>query len=812
LRRPSSADEPGPPERRRSRLPGWLLVVPLPLSTALLAAVHPTPRAISGLVAAGIGLAAWRLGRAERLAPAARWGIGLAVVAWGIGLLSLLPVGPSLRVALQGGIGGAIEGALTQAGGGRRALAVDLPAALPALAWGAAMLTLAAGTAAAVHTRRRRLRLAWAVIATATATAALGFGQRAAGFETILGFTDVPAVRREAFFATFVNPNHAGTLLAAGAALAGSMLGRRRPTPRALGAAGVLLCLAGVAATGSRGAILSAAVGLVLVLALAAPPRVAMGAAGLGLTGLVAAGVAGGRDLLARLSALIDGPGRHADLWSGRLEFWADAVDLIAAAPALGVGPGGYDLASRFAKTSPRFIVPRHAHQEPLQALVEWGVPGGLLWVLVAVLPIGLGVAAALRHDRGRRRTLLAGWVGAGGALLIACLFDFPLRIGALSVLAALTWGALLGVARAPESRPVRRLGLGVFTVGVAGLACALMPLREGLAPGWIGAPGAAELATADEARRQARDLHLLEMDDPGPWRDLARAALASRIRARPLDAQPLLRLAQLELDRGAPAEALPILEAAVGVQPTLPWPWLGMARAAGEAGDAARARSAWRTGLALNLPDNDDAGPWVRRALDAGHGTQHWSQVIPDRPDRLRQAAVLLARQGEREGAEALFSRGVALDARVGVAWARWLVVWGDPDAALQLLEAVDDRGCPTLRVRGEALVAAARPADAVPWLVDARARCEPDPRLDRSLAMAQAAAGEAAGLAPLAAWLEEHPADHGARRALLRLLRTHARWDEIAPHLEALIQADVATQTEAADLPRARLGLPLR
>lgn len=812
MRRPSSADATAPSRRRRSRLPGWLLVAPLPLATALLAAVHPTPRAICGMVAAGIGLAAWRLGRPGSLTRGARAALGLALAAWAGGFLSLVPAGPGARIALQGAVGEAVEAALAHAGTGPRPLAVDLPAAPEAIAWAAAMIALAAGCAAVVTTRRRRLRMAWLVAGTAAATAALGFGQRALGVETIFGLTGVPAVHRQPFFATFVNPNHAGTLLAAGATLAAGMLGRPRPLPRAIGGVTAAVCLAGVVATGSRGALLGALIGLVLLLLLAAPPRAAWAAAGLGLTGLTAATLAGGRDLAGRLSVLIDGPGGHGDLWSGRTEIWADALGLVAQAPLVGVGPGGFDLASRFAKTSPRFILARHAHNEPLQAIVEWGVPAGGLWIAAAVLPLVLALVTLSRQQRGRRRTLLAAWIGTAAALLTACLVDFPLRIGALSILAAITWGVLLGIDPRPRPAPARGLGVTVAGAGVFGLACALLPLRDGLAPAWIASPGAAQLAAADEARRQARDLHLLEMGDPTPWRAEARAALRARLRARPLDAQPLLRLAQIEIDAGDPAAAVPLLDVATRIQPTLPWPWLGLARAAGAAGDAARARTAWRTGLALNLPDNDDAGPWVRRALDAGQGADHWLAVIPERPDRLRQAAVMLARQGERGAAGALFARGTALDPRVGVAWARWLILWGEPDTALGLLAAVDDRGCPTLRVHGGALVAAGRPGEAVPWLLDARARCPADPRLDRDLGIARAAAGDAAGRADLMAWLAAAPDDHVARRALLGLLRDQSRWGEIAEHLEALDAAGVATADEAADLPRARLGLPLR
>lgn len=809
MRPPSSADGTDRETRRRPSLPGRLLLVPLPLATVLLAAVHPTPRAVVGLASAGIGLAAWWQGRPDHLDSGARLALRIALVAWAMGLLSFLPVGDELCLLLQGPIGAAVRTALDVAGGGNRPLAVDLPAAIEAMTWSGAMLALAAGTAACMDSRRRRLRLAWTIVATGAAVVVLGFAQDVLAVDSILGFTGVPAVRREPFFATFVNPNHASTLLAASAVLGASMLGRPRPFARVLGAAAAALCVAGVAATGSRGGALSALVGIGLLVTLAAPVRVAVGTFGMGLVGAIAAVLAGGRSLADRLSAMADGPGTNGDPWSGRLEFWADAVDLVMAAPLLGVGPGGYDFASRFAKTSPRFIVPRHAHQEPLQALVEWGVPGGCLWIIAALLPVGVAISRIRKQRHGRRRTLLAAWVGAAGAILVGCLVDFPLRIGTLSILAACIWGVLLPSddAGAPPRSTVR--GTGVLAAGVAGMLCAVMPLRDAWMPAAHWSPGSVQFATADEARRQARDLHLLDIDDPEPWRATARAALADRLRARPLDAQPLLRLAQLELDAGTPDAAVPILEAAVRVQPRLPWAWFGLAKAAGA---SEKGRSAWRRGLALNVPDNDAAADWIVQAIDAGTEGTHWHDVIPDRPDRLRDAAVLLARRGERTTAEEMFARGVALDPDVGVAAARWMLRWGETQRALDLLGSVEDQGCQSLRVHGEALLAAGRAAEAVPRLIDARALCPEDPRLDRTIGMARAASHDAAGVPLLVAWLDHRPDDLLARRALLALLRAHGRWGEMADHLSALDGAGVATDQEQADLPRARLGLPLR
>ena len=171
-------------------------------------------------------------------------------------------------------------------------------------------------------------------------------------------------------------------------------------------------------------------------------------------------------------------------------------------------------------------------------------------------------------------------------------------------------------------------------------------------------------------------------------WRPRAlardgREALHDRLQARAVDIQPLLRLAQLELDASRPRAARPFLEAATGLQPSMPWPWLGLARAAAADDDPRSAHHAWRRGLSLNLPDNDDARPWVQRALASGNDIDAWNAMIPDRPDRLRDAGTLLALDGERLAAESMFARGEALDPRVAVPWARWLVAWGEPEAA---------------------------------------------------------------------------------------------------------------------------------
>ncbi len=794
-------------------------MVPLPLATALFAAVHPGPRAAAGAVAAAVGLTTLVLGvRRHPLPRAAAAALGLAGGAVALGALMLLPTGPGPRGVLLPGLAPVVDAVLARIDETTRPLAVDAPAALAASTWAAAMLALAAGTAATARTRRRSLRLAWAVVGTAVASTALGLVQRATGAAHVYWTSRVPLQPVEQFFGTFVNPNHAGTLLAAATPLALVMAARRDALPRALGIAAAAACVGGVLVTASRGAVLGGVAGVAVAIALAAPRRVGQGVGLAALVGAAASAVVGWRSVAEVASRLVEGDTHRGDVLAGRLEVWGDALQILAAAPLLGVGPGGFDAASRWAKDSARFTLPRHAHSEPLQLLAEAGLVGGGLWLVALGLVAVGGVRWVLGRARGRRRTLAAGWLGAATALAVVSSFDYPLRIGALSILAAQVTGVLAataGRASAPAPPRLARLAVagGALAAGV-GVAGLLAPALDRLAPHSVLSAGAADLEIADEQGRHARDFTLLEIpEEAADHAARARAPLARRLRASPLDAQPLMRLGRLELETGDLAGAVATDTAGTLAWPTLPWHWFNLAVALDALGDRDAARSAWRAGLALNLPDNDSAEPWLRRALASEPDpAAAVDALLPDRADRLRLAAVLLARDGQREAAERLFARGTALDPITGVAWARWLLAWGEPEAAWERVSGVADRTCQTWQVRGEVLLALDRAAEARDALGEARAVCPRKTGLDRAWVMARVRTGDPSVEADVDALLAGRPDDHGVRRAWLEALRRDRRWAETAPHLQALVAAGVATPREVEALERAARGLPPR
>ena len=95
-------------------------------------------------------------------------------------------------------------------------------------------------------------------------------------------------------------------------------------------------------------------------------------------------------------------------------------------------------------KSFPQFTTTSHAHGEALQVLAETGVATGLLWISVLLAPFGLAWRQALRLNNGRRKQLLAGFMGGHTAIMLGCLVDFPLRIGSIAILFATICGVLL--------------------------------------------------------------------------------------------------------------------------------------------------------------------------------------------------------------------------------------------------------------------------------------------------------------------------------------------------------------------------------
>jgi hypothetical protein len=345
----------------------------------------------------------------------------------------------------------------------------SLPSFLPL---GASMLGFGAGFVATAGLDAGHRRAAAAVV--------LGFGAASAAVGLVAeAFRLYPVAARAQDLwrvSTTLTYANAGGLLLAMALLLGLGLDQRNRWVRL----GVFLCLAGLAATQSRGAVLACVVALTLVplsqlraagvalvtgvlvglVAIATSsgdgvrPEVVV-AAGLGCGVVVLPGLlssprlsrrrqVGLRVALVALSAAALAVGavlaaEHGHLsrrlTQDRTPEWSAAVEQWLSSPILGVGPDKPLVLDPLTDTTVDF-----AHQEYLQVLAGTGVVGAAL-----LGAVGAGLVLALR----RRDALCCGAVGAVVAFGLAGAFDYVWHLPSLGLVAG--WAAGIAAVRTPS-------------------------------------------------------------------------------------------------------------------------------------------------------------------------------------------------------------------------------------------------------------------------------------------------------------------------------------------------------------------------
>jgi O-antigen ligase/tetratricopeptide (TPR) repeat protein len=639
----------------------------------------------------------------------------------------------------------------------------------------------------------------------ATGLVLLHLIQQLSGASSIYWVSGIPEFAREDFFGTLVNPNHAGILLAAVLPISAALTRRGNTLAQGVAILATALITGGIWLSGSRGALIAAVGGLGCMVLVLGSKRVRYTAAGLVLLfGLLVIWI-GPQQSFVGLSALLMPESLSQDAWSLRPQIWSDTIALIERSPWFGVGMGGFESAYAIEKSNPQFTTTSHAHGEALQVIAETGIATGMLWIITLLSPMVVGWRHSQQLRSGRRQILIAGFLGGYAALLIGCLTDFPLRVGVNSILLASIAGVLL--ARSGSSSPPappslqRALSPLVWIAAVAAMvpALALVHLETTL-----GNP----VQASDQAWRLAN-----ESEDPVPHIEesafIARAGLAWR----PLDHALLLRLARAQVGLRDLDGALYTLSLSQRNHPTLPWSWFAAARIHSQRGELDAARHAWRSGLALDLPDSAEGLAHVEEALADAPSRPTVLAMIPARADRLRDAAIVVAKFHDRTLAMRLFEHASMLDPRVNLTLANHLLRWGDPEQAWKRVLQVPNRHCHTLRTGARALMAQKRVDEAIVWLEEALATCGAQDALTlHALAEARVRARDPDALRLVDRLIREQPEHLPLQRLRAQILRDQHRFEEMIPILENLVLQGTANAGEMNDLLRLYDGLPLR
>jgi len=620
-----------------------------------------------------------------RLRPARGEALGLAGLWCGLALLQLLWAG-----------------------------AADAALEAAAVVWSAGAVFLVAGVALPAEGRERWLG-GFAVLGTGVAVFALA--STAAGAEASRPFG---------------NPNRlaAFLLLPAAVGLAGlGVCARREHNAGSVPwFGGLAVCAAGLAATGSLGAGLACVAATLAVVVLSRAQRGA---------GRVAAALAAGAGALVVLPLVApewipwarDGSEFSPGL---RWRIYGAAARAALDVAPWGVGLGGF--ADAFAAQRPGFLLyaPRHAHNEPLHALVELGLPFAL------ALAASVAIAGPRVRALASRRDALAGWsaLAAGLAIGSHALVDAPLRVPAvglgLAALAGLAFAAPSGSetrseadgAGTPRVRTTRlvlaSLALLLAAVGISGAAASLAEdaSRRALARG--GFAEAERIADAGGRLRPARVAlwrlaadaaeHAARLGDGGP-RALERALAARRgaVASAPRRASLHAELADTLLHAGNAAAARAALAEAARLNPAAPGPHLARARIWLAEGAPRRAADAAREAVVRHpLAARGVVAELLRATGDSAVALA----AVPEEPEAFARAARELARAGHPRAAADAFERALALDpgnVRVAVETARSWRRAGRADRAAAVLSRALDHAPGDPGLRGELARAAA-------------------------------------------------------------------------------------------------------
>ncbi len=792
---------------RHRRLERWLVpLLPLLYLAALLpyASVHPGPRLVVGLLCAVVGAAAAWFGlRARPLPWVGSLLLAVLLVALASVATSFLPLDAAGREALQPVVAGPVNRILAFVGVERHVLALEPRRALLAFQFALAIGLVGLGSAALLRSLRRARTVAWVLVAAGVACTALAALHWATDAPYIYWSSGVPAYARDPFFAPYVNPNQAGAACAAMLPLALALMLRQEMNSRllAMGAAAVLVM--GVLSSGSRGAVLEAGVAVVVFGVLLGSRTVQL-LVGLGLASGVGIVVKLGPVAVAyRFSSWISPDWFQGDLLLGRGGIWHGTTRLVDGAPLFGVGAGSYVDAYQVVKSMPHFTTTTHAHQDYLQALAEQGIVGGSAWCLLALVPLGLGIWTCLRLHRGRRRSLLAGYVAALAALCVSSLVTFSAHIGALAVLGALLAGvtvarsgrdlAPLPWAGGAVSRNSSMAAMVVLAMLALGLTAFASLVGRHPASPWAPPEDAVALGRQAFERAQAAPDDLEALIEAEDW---YRSALARR----PLDPSTLFELARTRWLAGEREDAVAVLELGTSAYPTLVWSWLHLGRLHRVLRQPEQAQEAYARLLALELPSGQDARPYVREALLTDDDPEKvLDRVLPRRGDRLQDAAAVMMERDEPALAEQLYLRALELEPENTVAYASFLLRSFRYEEALELVKDKHE-GCFANRTSSQTLLALERYEEALERLRVAQSFCgSDDVSLRSGIATARIGMGDNSGLDVLRALVRDNPEAWGVRRVLVRGLRDTGRYAEAAEHLEVLVLAGVAFPHES-------------
>jgi tetratricopeptide (TPR) repeat protein len=447
------------------------MIAVLVLSPELLGGVFPWTIAAICVMAAATGFFASRrieiISHDRRSAGLLDWMMVAALVWTGFQLLPM-PTGLVARLVPEA-VAASRSNALLYGESVRSwlPLSLDLGATRLEVAKGSAIVTVfvAARIFAASHQRRRVLE---GVGASAVVLALVALGHKLADTTSVFGLYE-PVYASSRLLAPLMNENHLGGFMAmACPILAGLAMDAETLERRIAWALGATVCSATGVLSFSRGAIGALIMGLALFMALyiarvGPSPRSILRSR---TAPILTAGVL----LMTLFAVALEGTNlarefSHTHNLTTKFEAAAAAFPVIASHPIAGVGRGAFSAAF----VSEHGTEKRFFHPENLlvQWTSEWGLPFALALLAVVIWSIVRGFRRRRSHAQ---LGGLAGLVAIGGQQMV----DFSLELTGVAVVAAATLGAVADSAPVRFEVSLRKLGVALSVLSLAGAGLAL--------------------------------------------------------------------------------------------------------------------------------------------------------------------------------------------------------------------------------------------------------------------------------------------------------------------------------------------------
>ncbi len=336
-------------------------------------------------------------------------------------------------------------------GSGWIPLTLDVPATVLALVRGVAWVLVFTVVAGFARRSRRAITLTLSLGSAAVAMAIFALVQKPFAVTKILGLIPVQHMSGGGVFGTFVNTNHAASFFAIGLLLCLGLAIGQRGGLRGAAIAGAVLSGVALALTRSRGGVLGAGCGVVVLMTLSLARRFGTLRA-LALAGVIV-GISGGAVLW-----LEDGlrgrlvPTDTSHPWDNqKTRGWLASAALVADYPLTGVGRGAFEAPTTRYRSRDEGVRLQYPENLPLQWASEWGLPATLLFFAL-VLRTGRRIWGGIGRLEPSSQAALAALIAVG----IHELFDFGLELPGVALPAA----ALLGIVVA-RLRELKEAGAG---------------------------------------------------------------------------------------------------------------------------------------------------------------------------------------------------------------------------------------------------------------------------------------------------------------------------------------------------------------